>query len=81
MIMKCICSSILLQGHLGDQDFYTLLGMERPELIHMVDCGWNRQLCTWWRDRGYADVFANYSECHSETKLWHGNCNTPIPDD
>ncbi|XP_011641541.1 xyloside xylosyltransferase 1 [Pogonomyrmex barbatus] len=69
------------KGHLGDQDFYTLLGMERPELIHMVDCGWNRQLCTWWRDRGYADVFANYSECNSETKLWHGNCNTPIPDD
>ncbi|KAM0726420.1 Xyloside xylosyltransferase 1 [Formica fusca] len=69
------------KGHLGDQDFYTLLGMERPELIHTVDCGWNRQLCTWWRDRGYADIFANYSECHSETKLWHGNCNTPIPDD
>ncbi|XP_011499649.1 PREDICTED: xyloside xylosyltransferase 1 [Ceratosolen solmsi marchali] len=69
------------KGHLGDQDFYTLLGMERPELIHTIDCGWNRQLCTWWRDRGYADVFANYSHCHSETKLWHGNCNTPIPED
>ncbi|XP_014483730.1 PREDICTED: xyloside xylosyltransferase 1 [Dinoponera quadriceps] len=69
------------KGHLGDQDFYTLLGMERSELIYTVDCGWNRQLCTWWRDRGYADIFANYSECHSETKLWHGNCNTPIPDD
>lgn len=72
---------ICLQGHLGDQDFYTLLGMERPELIHTIDCGWNRQLCTWWRDRGYADVFGYYSKCDSETKLWHGNCNTPIPDD
>ena len=69
------------QGHLGDQDFYTLLGMERPELIHKIDCGWNRQLCTWWKDRGYADVFENYSKCKSETKLWHGNCNTPIPED
>ncbi|XP_012217254.1 xyloside xylosyltransferase 1 [Linepithema humile] len=69
------------KGHLGDQDFYTLLGMEKPELIHTIDCGWNRQLCTWWRDRGYSDIFANYSECHSETKLWHGNCNTPISDD
>ncbi|XP_034935870.1 xyloside xylosyltransferase 1 [Chelonus insularis] len=68
------------KGHLGDQDFYTLLGMERPELIHTLDCGWNRQLCTWWRDRGYADVFANYSQCNSEIKLWHGNCNAPIPD-
>ncbi|XP_014206766.1 xyloside xylosyltransferase 1 isoform X2 [Copidosoma floridanum] len=69
------------KGHLGDQDFYTLLGMERPEFIHTIDCGWNRQLCTWWRDRGYADVFANYSRCDSETKLWHGNRNTPIPED
>ncbi|KAG7212500.1 hypothetical protein KM043_012811 [Ampulex compressa] len=69
------------KGHLGDQDFYTLLGMEQPELIHTVDCGWNRQLCTWWRDRGYMDVFGNYSRCDSETKLWHGNCNTPIPND
>ncbi|XP_054014087.1 xyloside xylosyltransferase 1-like [Hylaeus anthracinus] len=69
------------KGHLGDQDFYTLLGMERPDLIRTIDCGWNRQLCTWWRDRGYADVFGNYSSCNSETKLWHGNCNTPIPDD
>ncbi|KAK0167402.1 hypothetical protein PV327_004804 [Microctonus hyperodae] len=68
------------KGHLGDQDFYTLLGMERPEFIYTIDCGWNRQLCTWWRDRGYADVFANYSQCNSETKLWHGNCNTPIPE-
>ncbi|XP_014231341.1 xyloside xylosyltransferase 1 [Trichogramma pretiosum] len=69
------------KGHLGDQDFYTLLGMERPELIHTIDCGWNRQLCTWWKDRGYSDVFANYSRCNSDTKLWHGNCNTPIPND
>lgn len=69
------------KGHLGDQDFYTVLGMERPELIHTIDCGWNRQLCIWWRDRGYTDVFANYSRCDSETKLWHGNCNTPIPDE
>ncbi|XP_014609580.1 PREDICTED: xyloside xylosyltransferase 1 [Polistes canadensis] len=68
------------KGHLGDQDFYTVLGMERPELIYNIDCGWNRQLCTWWRDRGYSDVFNNYSLCNSETKLWHGNCNTPIPD-
>ncbi|XP_066586008.1 xyloside xylosyltransferase 1 isoform X2 [Prorops nasuta] len=69
------------KGHLGDQDFYTLLGMEKSELIYTVDCGWNRQLCTWWKDRGYADVFSNYSNCESETKLWHGNCNTPIPEE
>ncbi|KAL0104461.1 hypothetical protein PUN28_017293 [Cardiocondyla obscurior] len=79
--VKAMTEKYHFKGHLGDQDFYTLLGMERPELIHMVDCGWNRQLCTWWRDRGYADIFANYSECHSEIKLWHGNCNTPIPND
>ncbi|XP_008559904.1 xyloside xylosyltransferase 1 [Microplitis demolitor] len=78
-MVEHITAKYSFKGHLGDQDFYTLLGMERPELIHTVDCGWNRQLCTWWRDRGYAEVFANYSQCNSETKLWHGNCNTPIP--
>lgn len=80
-MVEHIVEKYYFKGHLGDQDFYTLLGMERPELIHTIDCGWNRQLCTWWRDRGYADVFANYSQCDSKTKLWHENCNSPIPDD
>lgn len=67
------------KGHLGDQDFYTLLGYERPELIYELNCGFNRQLCLWWRDHGYKDVFSRYFKCDKQIFILHGNCNTKIP--
>ncbi|XP_053315567.1 xyloside xylosyltransferase 1 [Spea bombifrons] len=69
------------KGHLGDQDFFSMIGMEHPELFYVLDCGWNRQLCMWWKDHGYADVFDEYYKCEEHIKILHGNCNTPIPDD
>ncbi|XP_053566178.1 xyloside xylosyltransferase 1 [Bombina bombina] len=68
-------------GHLGDQDFFTMIGMEHPELFYVLDCGWNRQLCTWWKDHGYSDIFEEYYSCDSHIKIIHGNCNTLIPED
>lgn len=68
------------KGHLGDQDFYTLLGYEFPGLIYELDCRWNRQLCTWWKDHGYSDIFDSYFHCEGRIKLYHGNCNTRIPE-
>uniref|UniRef100_A0A3B5R9Z3 Xyloside xylosyltransferase 1 n=1 Tax=Xiphophorus maculatus TaxID=8083 RepID=A0A3B5R9Z3_XIPMA len=69
------------KGHLGDQDFFTMIGMEHPELFYSLACGWNRQLCTWWRDHGYGDVFQLYYGCDGPVYIYHGNCNSPIPDD
>ncbi|XP_075944203.1 xyloside xylosyltransferase 1 [Anarhichas minor] len=69
------------RGHLGDQDFFTMIGMEHPELFYTLACGWNRQLCTWWRDHGYGDVFQMYYRCDGLVYIYHGNCNSPIPDD
>ncbi|XP_078267035.1 xyloside xylosyltransferase 1 isoform X2 [Rhinoraja longicauda] len=69
------------KGHLGDQDFFTLIGMEHIELFHVLHCTNNRQLCTWWRDHGYSDVFDLYFKCEGKVRIYHGNCNTPIPDD
>ncbi|XP_053178290.1 xyloside xylosyltransferase 1 [Scomber japonicus] len=69
------------RGHLGDQDFFTMIGMEHPELFYSLTCGWNRQLCTWWRDHGYGDVFQLYYRCDGPVYIYHGNCNSPIPDD
>ncbi|XP_068460228.1 xyloside xylosyltransferase 1 [Clinocottus analis] len=69
------------RGHLGDQDFFTMIGMEHPELFYPLACGWNRQLCTWWRDHGYGDVFQMYYRCNGLVYIYHGNCNSPIPDD
>lgn len=69
----------MFKGHLGDQDLYTLLGYEYPYLFRNLPCKFNRQLCTWWRDHGYKDVFDNYSKCDGDIVIYHGNCNTPIP--
>uniref|UniRef100_A0A8C3A2T7 Xyloside xylosyltransferase 1 n=1 Tax=Cyclopterus lumpus TaxID=8103 RepID=A0A8C3A2T7_CYCLU len=69
------------RGHLGDQDFFTMIGMEHPELFYSLACGWNRQLCSWWQDHGYGDVFQMYYRCEGLVYIYHGNCNSPIPDD
>ncbi|XP_056460481.1 xyloside xylosyltransferase 1 [Gadus macrocephalus] len=69
------------RGHLGDQDFFSMIGMEHPQLFYALACGWNRQLCTWWREHGYGDVFQLYYRCDGPVYIFHGNCNTAIPDD
>ena len=72
------------RGHLGDQDFFSLISFEHQELFYVLPCTWNRQLCTWWMS-GYPDVFDQYFRCdereHGKVKVYHGNCNTPIPTD
>ncbi|XP_050306880.1 xyloside xylosyltransferase 1-like [Anthonomus grandis grandis] len=67
------------RGHLGDQDFYTMLGYEFPHLIQTIHCGFNRQLCTWWKDHGYREIFDYYFQCEHPVMVLHGNCNTKLP--
>ncbi|ESO03615.1 hypothetical protein HELRODRAFT_157060 [Helobdella robusta] len=66
------------RGHLGDQDFYSLVSMKYKSLFYVLPCQWNRQLCRWWREHGYKDVFDLYFDCPGHIHLYHGNCNTPI---
>ncbi|XP_076438505.1 xyloside xylosyltransferase 1-like [Babylonia areolata] len=80
-MIQSLSKKYLYKGHLGDQDFYTLVSLENEELFFVLPCGWNRQLCRWWRDNGYKDVFDSYFACHGPISVYHGNCNTPIPDD
>lgn len=77
--IKRISEEFGFKGHLGDQDFFTLIGMKYEQIIYVLPCQWNRQLCQWWRDKGYADVFDMYFNCDMDIKIYHGNCNTPIP--
>ncbi|RZF39036.1 hypothetical protein LSTR_LSTR008626 [Laodelphax striatellus] len=74
-----LTSKYSFKGHLGDQDWYTLVAMEHQGLIHQLPCSWNRQLCLWWRDHGYHDSFDNFAKCDGPSFIYHGNCNTPIP--
>lgn len=76
-----LTSEFKFKGHLGDQDFFTLVGMKYEQLFYVIPCSWNRQLCTWWRDMGgyKGDAFNVYHNCASRINIYHGNCNTPIP--
>eukprot|EP00112_Aurelia_sp_Birch-Aquarium-sp1_P013315 Seg282.10 transcript_id=Seg282.10/GoldUCD/mRNA.D3Y31 product="Xyloside xylosyltransferase 1" protein_id=Seg282.10/GoldUCD/D3Y31 len=67
------------KGHLGDQDFYTVVSFDFPQLFYTLPCQWNRQLCTWWKNNGYQEVFDLYHKCEPPYHVLHGNCNTPIP--
>lgn len=67
------------KGHLGDQDFYTLIALEYPHLFYTLPCNWNRQLCKWWKSKGYEDIFDSFHECKGFISLYHGNCNSQIP--
>lgn len=75
-----ITSKYEFKGHLGDQDYYTLIGYEHPSLIYRMDCVWNRQLCTWWKEHGYSDIFDTFFRCDGHVHLYHGNCNSRVPE-
>lgn len=77
--VRNITEKYKFRGHLGDQDFYTLMGFEYPHLVQTINCGFNRQLCTWWRDHGYQNIFDYYFKCDHPIVVLHGNCNTKIP--
>ncbi len=76
--VKKLTDEFHFKGHLGDQDLFTLLNMKYESLFHVLPCEWNRQLCRWW-ERGYKSVFDRYFNCDADVKIYHGNCNTPIP--
>lgn len=76
--VQSLTNKYKFRGHLGDQDFYTLMGFEYPHLIQTLHCGFNRQLCVWWKDHGYKDVFDKYFQCNHSIVILHGNCNTKI---
>lgn len=38
-------------------------------------------LFRWWETHGYEKVFEQYFACDGEINVYHGNCNTKIPDE
>jgi lipopolysaccharide biosynthesis glycosyltransferase len=71
-----------LKGHLGVQDFFTLLNFEQADWFYQLDCGWNYQYCRLWLDEGgYGEnqIGQKINQCQEPIKLHHGNCSSPIP--
>ncbi|XP_054712675.1 xyloside xylosyltransferase 1-like [Uloborus diversus] len=68
-----LCKKYEFQGYLGHQDFYTLTGMEHPELYYELDCSWNRQLDVGWEAVVGSEIFQRYHECNNTIKVLHAN--------
>lgn len=79
--LKALCDKYEFRGSLGHQDFFTLLGMEYPELFHLLSCVWNRQLDTGWEKSVGKKIFESYHRCPGAIKIYHGNGNARIPDE
>ncbi|RUS69311.1 hypothetical protein EGW08_022928 [Elysia chlorotica] len=67
-----------MSANLGDQDFYTLVQLARPELLYLLPCGWNRQLCQWWRMDHLQEVFDLFYACPEPISVFHGNCKANL---
>ncbi|KAH7960961.1 hypothetical protein HPB49_025319 [Dermacentor silvarum] len=72
-VVNFLVKKYSFRNNLGDQDFYSLICWERPELFYVLPCTWNRQLCKYWRYRGYADVFDEYYRLRPIVKRVSGN--------
>lgn len=75
--LRYLINKYYFHGHLGDQDIFSLLSFETDSLFYILPCQWNRQLCTWWRDK-YPEVFDQYFNCTPPYFILHGNCDTKI---
>ncbi len=80
-ILTNLVAKYKFRGHLGEQDFYTLICAEFPQLFHHLSCGFNRQLCKWWYKNGYAHLEDKYFQCKEPILIYHGNCATNILED
>ena len=65
------------KGHLGDQDYFTLIGWEDRTVFYEMGCEWNRQLCEYWK-RHYGGTWEEFHKCENQAKILHGNCKTEI---
>ena len=78
--LHSVSNKYSFQGNLGDQDYFTLLSFEHPELFYVLPCTWNRQLCRWFESHGYYEQFDAFHNCHGDINIYHGNCNSTLPE-
>ena len=64
-------------GTVGDQDWLTLLGWDRPELFYSLPCHYNVQTHEGYKTREYEEAWPRYRNCSApsdpETKIIHRN--------
>ncbi|KAF8781672.1 Xyloside xylosyltransferase 1 like protein [Argiope bruennichi] len=78
--LENLCKKYQFDGYLGHQDFYTLTGMEYPELYYKLDCTWNRQLDVGWRNEVGKELFDKYHQCEGKIHVMHANGDALLKD-
>ena len=75
--MKDLAVKYMFAGTVGDQDWLTLLGWERPEMFHLLPCHYNVQIHEGYKNTEFAQFWDNYRNCsepsHPDTKIIHKN--------
>ena len=70
------------RSHLGDQCFFTLLGIEHPEWFSVLPCRYNFQLdISLAVQLVFRPIFDLYHNCTETPKIYHANGGAEIPDD
>jgi len=66
-----------MMGSVGDQDWLTVLGWEKPHLFYLLPCQFNVQVHEGYNTEKYASVWHQYRNCSGpkdpETKIVHRN--------
>lgn len=78
-VLQSLCEKYEFDGYLGHQDFFTLTGMEYPQLYYKLDCSWNRQLDVGWRNVVDKNIFEDYHKCEGKINIFHANGDSIIP--
>jgi len=62
---------------LGDQTLYSILNETHPSAVAELQCGWNFNVCQYWRTHGDAGVQwgreASVAGCRGSVRVVHGN--------
>jgi len=69
------------QPSLGDQDWFTDVGFENPDLFYILPCQFNAQTTLQYMNAEYKDVFDEYHFCDElkNIKIVHLNGCGPLP--
>ena len=75
--MEELAVKYMFAGTVGDQDWLTLLGWERPEMFHVLPCQYNVQIHEGYKNTEFAQYWNHYRNCsepsHPDTKIVHKN--------
>merc|ERR1719244_2125688 len=64
-----LAEKYMITGTVGDQDWLTVLGWEKPELFHLLPCQFNVQLDQNYNNTKWADVWDIYHSCPNTTLI------------